>query len=71
MSVTARSAVRATSGASTKRRSPDAVLITIPDADADRLDGLVRACELERVACRFVRRQIDLEPSAILITARK
>ena len=53
------------------RTQPDAVLVTIPDADHDRLDRLVRACELEHVACRFVRRQIDLEPSAVLTAARK
>jgi UDP-GlcNAc:undecaprenyl-phosphate GlcNAc-1-phosphate transferase len=46
--------------------APDAVLVTIPDAPADRLDGVVRACEAAGVPCRFVRRETDLDPLVVL-----
>jgi hypothetical protein len=45
---------------------PDTVLVTIPGAAADRLDAVVRACADAGVACRFVRREIDLDPQAVL-----
>jgi UDP-GlcNAc:undecaprenyl-phosphate GlcNAc-1-phosphate transferase len=45
---------------------PDTVLVTIPGAAADRLDAVVRACADAGVACRFVRREIDLDPLAVL-----
>jgi hypothetical protein len=48
------------------RLQPDTVLVTIPDAPRDRLDAVMEACNRAGVACRFVRRQIDLDPSAIL-----
>jgi len=48
------------------RLNPDAVLVTIPQADRERLDGVVEACRRAGVDCRFVRRQIDLDPSAVL-----
>ncbi len=48
------------------RTRPDAVLVTIPDAPLDRLDAIVRACKDAGVICRFVRRQLDLEPGAVL-----
>jgi UDP-GlcNAc:undecaprenyl-phosphate GlcNAc-1-phosphate transferase len=48
------------------RLSPDTVLVTIPAAERDRLDGVVEACRRADVQCRFVRRQIDLDPGAIL-----
>jgi FlaA1/EpsC-like NDP-sugar epimerase len=48
------------------RLSPDAVLVTIPAAARDRLDGVVEACRRADVSCRFVRRQIDLDPAAVL-----
>ena len=53
------------------RAGPDAVLVTIPEASRDRLDLVVRGCELSRVPCRFVRRQLDLEPASILGVAGK
>ncbi|HEY7693210.1 MAG TPA: hypothetical protein VH816_12790 [Gaiellaceae bacterium] len=45
---------------------PDAVLVTIPQAPAERLDGVVRACSTAGVPCRFVRRETDLDPVAVL-----
>ncbi|HEU0304530.1 MAG TPA: hypothetical protein VFR32_08115 [Gaiellaceae bacterium] len=41
---------------------PDIVLVTIPAAPRGRLDVVVQACEQAQVACRFVRREIDLDP---------
>jgi UDP-GlcNAc:undecaprenyl-phosphate GlcNAc-1-phosphate transferase len=48
------------------RLAPDAVLVTIPEAPRKSLDGVVEACSRADVTCRFVRRQIDLDPSAVL-----
>jgi UDP-GlcNAc:undecaprenyl-phosphate/decaprenyl-phosphate GlcNAc-1-phosphate transferase len=48
------------------RYSPDSVLVTIPDAPRELLDGIVEACGRADVSCRFVRRQIDLDPAAVL-----
>jgi UDP-GlcNAc:undecaprenyl-phosphate/decaprenyl-phosphate GlcNAc-1-phosphate transferase len=48
------------------RLSPDTVLVTIPEADRERLDGIVEACKRADVQCRFVRRHIDLDPSTVL-----
>jgi UDP-GlcNAc:undecaprenyl-phosphate GlcNAc-1-phosphate transferase len=48
------------------RLAPDAVLVTIPGAARDRLDSVVEACRRADVQCRFVRRQIDLDPSTVL-----
>jgi FlaA1/EpsC-like NDP-sugar epimerase len=45
---------------------PDVVLVTIPDAPHERLDAVVRACADAGVPCRFVRRQIDLDPVAVM-----
>jgi UDP-GlcNAc:undecaprenyl-phosphate GlcNAc-1-phosphate transferase len=45
---------------------PDVVLVTIPDAPRERLDAVVRACGLAGVPCRFVRREIDLDPLAVI-----
>jgi hypothetical protein len=39
------------------------VLVTIPAAGRDRLDAVVEACKRADVQCKFVRRQIDLDPS--------
>jgi UDP-GlcNAc:undecaprenyl-phosphate/decaprenyl-phosphate GlcNAc-1-phosphate transferase len=49
-----------------ERFEPDIVLVTIPDASRDRLDGVVEACAAAGVACRFVRRDIDLDPRVAL-----
>jgi UDP-GlcNAc:undecaprenyl-phosphate GlcNAc-1-phosphate transferase len=48
------------------RTSPDAVFVTIPDAPRDRLDAIVDVCAEAGVTCRFVRREIDLDPRVIL-----
>jgi UDP-GlcNAc:undecaprenyl-phosphate GlcNAc-1-phosphate transferase len=53
-------------GWSLGRLSPDTVLVTIPEADRERLDGVVEACKRAGIQCRFVRRHIDLDPSAVL-----
>jgi UDP-GlcNAc:undecaprenyl-phosphate GlcNAc-1-phosphate transferase len=48
------------------RARPDAVLVTIPDAPRDRLGLVIDACTLAQVPCRFVRRETDLDPRAVL-----
>ena len=50
------------------QNAPDIVLVTIPDAPRDRLDEIVAACEDAGIACRFVRREIDLDPRVFLNT---
>nr|MDQ4030399.1 NAD-binding protein [Actinomycetota bacterium] len=49
----------------------DTVLVTIPAAPRERLDAIVRACADADVPCRFVRRELDLDPSAVLGAAVK
>ena len=46
--------------------NPELVLVTIPDAQRDRLDAIVSACGEAGVACRFVRREFDLDPRLVL-----
>ncbi|HTO24546.1 MAG TPA: hypothetical protein VMJ49_01495 [Gaiellaceae bacterium] len=48
------------------RYEPDSVLVTIPEAPRDRLDAILEACSRAGVPCRFVRREIDLDPSVVL-----
>jgi len=48
------------------RHAPDAVLVTIPGAPRNLLDGIVEACMRADITCRFVRRQIDLDPLSVL-----
>jgi len=48
---------------------PDIVLVTIPDAPRDRLDAVVEVCAAASVPCRFVRREIDLDPIVVLGSA--
>ncbi len=48
------------------RLEPEAVFVTIPSAPRERLDAIVEACKRADVTCRFVRREIDLEPGAVL-----
>ncbi len=45
---------------------PEAVLVTIPNAPRDVLDAVVRSCADDDVSCRFVRREVDLDPLEIL-----
>jgi len=42
------------------RLSPDEVLVTIPEAPRERLDGVLEACRRAAVPCGFVRREIEL-----------
>ena len=51
------------------RHEADIVLVTIPNAPRERLDLIVAACEEAGVDCKFVRREIDLDPRVILGTA--
>jgi UDP-GlcNAc:undecaprenyl-phosphate GlcNAc-1-phosphate transferase len=48
------------------RLGPDTVFVTIPDAARERLDGVVEACGRADVLCRFVRREIDIDPTVAL-----
>jgi UDP-GlcNAc:undecaprenyl-phosphate GlcNAc-1-phosphate transferase len=48
-----------------ERTEPDIVLVTIPNAPRETLDAVIEACEQAGVACRFVRREIDLDPRVI------
>ena len=50
---------------------PDAVLVTIPNAPAERLDEVVRACAAAEIPCRFVRRETDLDPVVVLGAANE
>ena len=48
------------------RLTPDTVLVTIPEAPRSGSTRVVEACRRADVTCRFVRRQIDLDPAAVL-----
>jgi UDP-GlcNAc:undecaprenyl-phosphate GlcNAc-1-phosphate transferase len=48
------------------RLGPDAVLVTIPDAPRERLDLVIEACTRAGIDCRFVRREIDIDPAVAL-----
>jgi FlaA1/EpsC-like NDP-sugar epimerase len=48
------------------RLEPQAVFVTIPSAPRERLDAIVEACRRADVDCRFVRREIDLDPGVAL-----
>ena len=45
---------------------PDVVLVTIPKAPRERLDAVVSGCEGADVPCRFVRRELDLDPLVVM-----
>jgi FlaA1/EpsC-like NDP-sugar epimerase len=45
---------------------PDVVLVTIPNAERGRLDAVVSACAEAGVTCRFVRRELDLDPVVVM-----
>jgi FlaA1/EpsC-like NDP-sugar epimerase len=44
----------------------DVVLVTIPNAGRERLDAIVAGCERADVSCRFVRRELDLDPVVVM-----
>ena len=48
------------------RLNPDAVLVTIPGARREGLDGVLEACRRAAVPCSFVRREIELTQAAPL-----
>jgi AmiR/NasT family two-component response regulator len=52
-----------------ERTEPDVVLVTIPNAQRDRLDAVVAACDALEVPCKFVRREVDLDPRVVLGSA--
>ncbi|HEY4348244.1 MAG TPA: NAD-binding protein [Gaiellaceae bacterium] len=43
----------------------DIVLVTIPNAPREILEAVVEACAQAGVTCRFVRREIDLDPRVV------
>lgn len=45
---------------------PHVVLVTIPGAPRERLDAVIGGCEQAEVTCRFVRRQLDLDPLVVM-----
>jgi UDP-GlcNAc:undecaprenyl-phosphate GlcNAc-1-phosphate transferase len=49
-----------------ERTTPDAVLVTIPDAPRELLDRVIDVCLAAEVPCRFVRRETDLDPQVVL-----
>ncbi len=52
-----------------ERTGPDIVLVTIPNAPRETLDAIIGTCDSSGVACRFVRRDIDLDPRVVLGSA--
>jgi UDP-GlcNAc:undecaprenyl-phosphate GlcNAc-1-phosphate transferase len=51
-----------------ERLMPDIVFVTIPNAPHDRLNAIVAACGRHEIDCRFVRRELDLDPQVSLAT---
>jgi UDP-GlcNAc:undecaprenyl-phosphate GlcNAc-1-phosphate transferase len=49
-----------------ERAHPDVVFVTIPNAPHERLHPVVTACARRETDCRFVRRDVDLDPHVIL-----
>ena len=45
---------------------PDVVLVTIPLAPRERLDAVISGCGKADVPCRFVRRELDLDPFVVM-----
>ncbi len=56
----------ATIDAILERTRPDVVFVTIPNAPAERLGAVVRACEQREIDCRVVRREVDIDPRVSL-----
>jgi UDP-GlcNAc:undecaprenyl-phosphate/decaprenyl-phosphate GlcNAc-1-phosphate transferase len=48
---------------------PDLVLVTIPDAPRERLRSVVADCAEREVPCRFVRRELDIDPASLITAA--
>ena len=51
-----------------ERFAPDIVFVTIPNAPHDRLGAVVDACARHETDCRFVRRDLDLDPQVSMAT---
>jgi UDP-GlcNAc:undecaprenyl-phosphate GlcNAc-1-phosphate transferase len=49
-----------------ERSQPDIVLVTIPNASRDELDLIVTSCEQREIPCRFVQRDVDIDPQVVL-----
>ena len=58
-------------GGARRGSSPSIVFVTIPGAPREQLDGVVRACEARGIDCRFVRRDVDLDPQVILASTQR
>jgi UDP-GlcNAc:undecaprenyl-phosphate/decaprenyl-phosphate GlcNAc-1-phosphate transferase len=54
-----------------QRLQPDVVFVTIPDAPQERLEQIVSACSAQDVTCRFVRRDVDVDPRVVLAAERQ
>jgi UDP-GlcNAc:undecaprenyl-phosphate GlcNAc-1-phosphate transferase len=54
-----------------ERLAPDVVFVTIPNAQHDRLTTIVETCARYETDCRFVRRELDLDPQVSMATEPK
>ena len=54
-----------------ERLAPDVVFVTIPNAEHDRLTTIVETCARHETDCRFVRRELDLDPQVSMATEPK
>jgi FlaA1/EpsC-like NDP-sugar epimerase len=50
---------------------PDEVLVTIPDASRGSLDAVVAACNAAGITCRFVRREMSVDPGSLVEATTK
>jgi UDP-GlcNAc:undecaprenyl-phosphate GlcNAc-1-phosphate transferase len=55
-------------GQALERLAPAVVFVTIPNAPHDTLNAVVTACARHEIDCRFVRRDLDLDPQVSLAT---
>jgi UDP-GlcNAc:undecaprenyl-phosphate GlcNAc-1-phosphate transferase len=53
-----------------ERLEPDIVFVTIPDAPQELLEKIVVACAAREVTCRFVKRDVDIDPRIVLAPER-
>jgi UDP-GlcNAc:undecaprenyl-phosphate/decaprenyl-phosphate GlcNAc-1-phosphate transferase len=47
------------------RLTPDVVIVTIPDVEAERLEMVARACAARGIELRILRREIDIAPRVV------
>ena len=50
---------------------PDEVLVTVPDASRSGLDAVLAACSAAGITCRFVRREITVDPGPLVEATTK